>query len=300
MEGAARMFRNKDLRGIRLSEQAKNLGSALQENVGLWVECRSVRATHSRFRGLAQSHSWPPLSPVISERTEFHFGKLKMPIRGHASPRRGKKHGGRGIHSPRRVTPLTIASPSSQSYVDSDSDTDNSVQIVTFRYIRRTNRPIVSTLITVVFAEEEDEAGKGKGIDEMQKQTPNRSPQSSSQEDSSYQPSTQSQPEEDSTGNHAKEQHEALREICSLIDMEISSSKAQNVHEEVKMPERLFGGRLYPVLPPGFRRLEDIPCGMEIDFLPDPEREAAEWEAEQNAAKQKAEEDKVEDSSGKE
>lgn len=82
--------------------------------------------------------------------------------------------------------------------------------------------------------------------------------------------------------------------------METSNSKAKNAPEEEKMPERFFGGRLYPVLPPGFLRLEDIPCGMEIDFLPDPKREAAEWEAEQNAAKQKAEEDKGADGSGKE
>lgn len=117
-----------------------------------------------------------------------------MPIQGHASPRRGKKHGGRGVHSPCRVSPLTVASPSSPGYVDSDSDTDNSVQMVTFRYIRRTNRPIVSTLITVVFTEEEDAEDKGKGIYEMQEQSSNRSPQGSSQEDSSYQPSNQSQP----------------------------------------------------------------------------------------------------------
>ena len=94
---------------------------------------------------------------------------------------------------------------------------------------------------------------------------------------------------------HSKEQHEALREICSLIDMEITSqaqhqetdSQAQKLPADDKKPVHFFGGRLYPILPPGILRLEDIPAGMEIECVPDPEREEAEWEAEQLAAKQK-------------
>jgi hypothetical protein len=298
----ARMFKNCDFRVIRLSEQAENSGSELQRNVGLRVESRSVRGVLLSFRGSAQRLSWPPLSPFFSEkyhwRPVFKFGRVNMPIRGHASPRRGKKHGGRDVHSPCRVSPLTVASPSSPGYEDLDSDTDNSVQMITFRYIRRTNRPIVSALITVVFTEEEDIEGKGKGILDKPEQSSNKSPQDGSQEDSSYQPSTQSHPDDDSTGIHAKEQNEALREICGLIDMEISSPKAKNLPAEEKPPERFFGARLYPVLPPGYLRFEDIPCGVEVDFLPDPEREAEEWEAEQKAAKQKAEEDKMAEETG--
>ena len=72
------------------------------------------------------------------------------------------------------------------------------------------------------------------------------------------------------------------------------------IPDEDKKPEHFFGGRLYPVLPPGFLRLEDIPVGMEIEFVPHPEWEEAEWEAEQQAAKQKENEVQAAAEEGKE
>lgn len=56
-----------------------------------------------------------------------------------------------------------------------------------------------------------------------------------------------------------------------------------------KEPYRVFGNILYLKLPPRIHRLEDIPDGMEVTWEPDPEREAAEWEAEHREAADQAE-----------
>jgi len=319
---AARMSGRGEFSLTGLSEQARDFGSALQDNVGLWAEKKSVSASKPRgkpnfwsgkqncFRGSEQFEIWSPLLQFITERrakqTLLQLYRLRMPLRGHASPSRGRNHGqrgnpgGRGVHNPQRVSPLAYASPSSPGSDDSDADISNSVQTVKFRYFRRTNKPIVSTLITVIFTEEEGEEGKGKGIYEEQEPSSNNSSQSGSQEESSYLPSSQSKLEEESTGFHSKEQNEALREICSLMDMEITSSVAKKMPDDDKKPARFFGSRLYPILPPGILRLEDIPAGMEIEYVPDPEREEAEWEAEQQAAKQKENEDQAAAEKGKE
>jgi len=250
------------------------------------------------FRSSSCLKNWPPLSyfckAKLVQKTQLNFYSSRMPLRGHASPSRGRRSGkkadsgGRGTHNPQRISPLACVSPNSQSSDDSDSDVINSVQTIRFKYIRRSNKPIISAILTVVFSEENDEVGKGKVVFEEQGSSPTNSSKSGSQEESSYLPSSQSKLEEESTGFQSKEQTEALKEICSLMDMETNSPEAKKIPEDVKKPDRFFGGRLYPVLPPGFRSLEDIPCGVEIECLPDPEREEAEWRAEQEEAMQRA------------
>jgi len=305
-----------------LSEQAKDFDSALQDTGGLWAEEKIVSVSKPRgkptyrsgkkncFRGRKQFAIWPPLLQFFMEKpakeTQLKLYRFRMPLRGHASPSRDKNPGkrgntgGRGVHSPQKVTPLAFASPNSPGSDESDSDISNSVQTVRFKYFRRTKKPFVSAMITVVFSEEDGEEDKGKGICVEQEPSSNNSSQSGSQEESSYLPSSQSKLEEESTGFHSKEQNEALREICSLMDMEITSSVAKKMPEDDKQPARFFGSRLYPILPPGILRLEDIPAGMEIEYVPDPEREEAEWEAEQQAAKQKENEDQAAAEEGKE
>ena len=139
-----------------LSEQARDFSSALHDNVGLWAEKESVEAgkpggkpnfwsgKQNRFRGREQFEIGSSLLLFISERrakqTLLQHYRLRMPIRGYASPRRGRNQGqrgnpgGRGVHSPRRVSPLAYASPSSPGSDDSDSDISFSVQTVKFKY----------------------------------------------------------------------------------------------------------------------------------------------------------------------
>ena len=300
-----------------LPVQARVFDSVLHEREALRAGEKRVRECKQRshlaywsrkpnwFRGGNCFKIWPPLlhffTTKLVQKTQLQLYSFRMPLRGHASPSRGRnsgkkaESGGRGAHKPQRISPLACVSPSSPGSDESNSDIINSVQTIRFNYIRRSNKPIVSAMITVVFSEENEEEGKGKGIWEEQEPSSNNSSQSDSQEESSYLPSSQSKLEEESTGIHSKEQNEALRVICSLMDMEITSSaqhqvldpQAQNMPEEDKKPARFFGSRLYPILPPGILRLEDLPAGMEVVCVPDPEREEVEWEAEQQAAKQK-------------
>jgi hypothetical protein len=235
------------------------------------------------------------------EATEHH--KLKMAPRQRATPRRGRnsgqrgQSGGRGVQSPRRVSPLACASPSSIGSEDSGNDISNTVQTVKFKYKRRTNKPVVSALITVVFTEEDEEEDSGKEVSEEKELSSNTSSQSRGKEDSSYLPSSESRLEEDSTGVHSEEQNEVLKEIGSIMDKDatnmaqqpLEEAQAMEVSRKGKEPDRVFGNILYLKLPPGIHRLEDIPDGMEVTWEPDPEREAAEWEAEHREAADQAE-----------
>jgi hypothetical protein len=226
-----------------------------------------------------------------------------MAPRQRATSRRGRNYGqrgqsgGRGIQIPRRVSPLAYASPSSFGSEDSGNAISNTVQSAMFKYKCRTNRPIISALITVIFNEEDEEEDNGKEESEEKEHSSDNSSQRRGKEDSSYLPSSQSRLEEDSSCVQSEEQNEVLQEIVSIMAQDDTTMAQQSsegpqateASRKNKEPDVVFGHVLYPKLPQGIHRLEDIPDGMEVTCELDPEREGAEWEAAKRAAADRAE-----------
>lgn len=159
----------------------------------------------------------------LSSRFRAAVKRIHMAPRLRTTPRRGRHHGqrggvgGRGTHSPRRVSPLACASPSSNRSDDSGQSISNTVQSARFQYRRRTNKPFISVLVMVIFSEEDEEEVSMKDPFEEQSPSPsNNSSPSRWMEDSSYAPSLQSKIEEESTFAHTEEQVEVLEEIVSM------------------------------------------------------------------------------------
>lgn len=155
--------------------------------------------------------------------TSINKNPIFMAPRFKATPRRGRhsgQHGGdggRGRYSPRRISPLAQASPPSNRSGDSEQFICNTVQSARFRFRRRTNRPFISTLVTVIFEEEdEEENSMTNSSAEQTPSNPNSSSPSRGIEDSSYAPSSQSKIKEESAGDYIEEQAEVIQEIVGL------------------------------------------------------------------------------------
>lgn len=229
-----------------------------------------------------QDDSGQPLSSsfLASDKSNHMAPRLR------ATPRRGRNYGqrggagGRGSHSPRRVSPLAFASPPSTRSDDSGHSNSNTLQYARFQFRRRTNKPLISALVMVIFLEEDEEEASLKEPSEEQSPSPsNNSSPSRWMEDSSYAPSSQRKIEEESTFAHTEEQAEALQEIGSMKDknsLDMAQETAKTPQERVdirqtspekqtmnKKPDNSFATLLYPKLPPGMK-LEDVQDGVEI------------------------------------
>lgn len=211
---------------------------------------------------------------------------ISMAPRYRATPRWGRHQGQRsgagrrGNRSPRRISPLNCASPSSNRTEDSGQSIFNSVQSARFHYRRRTNRPVISALITIIFEEEDGVEGTSE---EHLPGSSNISSPSGRREDSSYAPSSPSKLVAESSPAPTEEQVEARAEIGSMLDLnepvmaqdqprslqeqEDATTSAPQTHGEPKLPDFHYANTLYPILPPGMK-LEDVPEGMEISWEP--------------------------------
>ena len=143
---------------------------------------------------------------------------------------------------------------------------------------------MVKAMITIIFSEENEEEGNWKD------DTEEKAPPSSDNSDSSYSPELQSRLDEESTLGYSAEQAEALQEIGSLkgkepmetsenptnAQMEVQGSKPSSPQSTMRneATEDSFDYTLYLKLPPGIDRLEDLPDGMEVTWVRDPERAA--------------------------
>lgn len=229
----------------------------------------------------------------LQAKTEHPLHSMAPRLR--ATPRRGRNYGqrggsgGRGNQSPRRISPLACASPPSTRSEDSGHSISNTVQSARFQFRRRTNKPLISALITVIFSKEDKEEGSLK--EDTEEQTPSPSDNSSQRrwmEDSSYIPSSQSKLDEDSTFAHSEEQAEVLQEIGSMKDknnMDIAQQKAEapqamDVTRQVspqkkamdKEPDNSFANILYLKLPPGMKP-EDVQDGVKVTWERAPDKE---------------------------
>jgi len=220
---------------------------------------------------------------------------LMAPHGGHKTPRRGghssQSSGTKqsGQPSPKRISPLACASPPSGASTHSE-DLDNTVQIATFRYHRRTNKPVVKARITVIFDEEDEAEDSCKN--DLGEKTPTTSENSSKAKDNSYNPEVQSRIEEDSTEGYSAEQEEAAKELSSLkrkepmdsaegileAHMDSHCSKFTPTQSGLKNEEEedSLDYALYLKLPPGYDRIEDVPEGVEVTWEPDPVQAAEE------------------------
>lgn len=149
-----------------------------------------------------------------------------------------------------------------------------------FRYRRRTNKPFISALITVIFEEEDVE--KASLEDQSAENSPNSSP-SKGRKDSSYSPSSRSKLVDESSPAPTEEQAEALEEIVSILDskepIQVQEQEAvlqdqvepkptsPHPQSQPELPDFYYANTLYPRLPPGMK-LEDLPVGMEISWEP--------------------------------
>lgn len=159
------------------------------------------------------------------------------------------------------------------------------VQSAKFHYRRRTDWPVISTLITVIFEEEDETEGtsaEGSGAEQSPGNSNISSP-SWGREDNSYSPSSPSKLVEESSPAPTEEQAEARAEMGSMLDLNEpkmvqdqtaipqerveATTPAPQQQEEPTLPDFYYANTLYPKLPPGMK-LEDVPEGMEISWEP--------------------------------
>lgn len=253
------------------------------------------------FQAVDNSHFicgtvWCPLTKLFryhlstGQVLSFHFPArnsiIPMAPRYRGTPRRGRHQGqrggagGRGTQSPHRVSPLARVSPASNSSEDSGNSLRNAVQMAKFKYRRRTNRPFVSALITVIFEEEDEENASSE--DQSAENSPNSS-FSKGRKDSSNSPSSRSKLVDESSPAPTEEQDEALEEIVSILDsnelvpvQEQETGLQERVEpkpispqpqSQPELPDFYYTNTLYPRQPSGMK-LEDVSVGMEISWEP--------------------------------
>lgn len=92
-------------------------------------------------------------------------------------PWRGSNSGSRdrGGSAPQRITPLASASPSSLPSDHSRPSLNSSFQTTRFKFKSRLIKPLISTIITVIFSEEEDELTSSDETSKAQSQSQNSS-----------------------------------------------------------------------------------------------------------------------------
>lgn len=232
---------------------------------------------------------------ICSNSSRYRVISIMAPRVGHKVPRRGGHSSQTSdtrrsqLPRPKRIPPLACASPPSGASPPSNASTpledlDNTVQIATFRYRRRTNKPVVKARITVIFDEEDEE--EESCTNDSGKKTPTPSENSSKAKDNSYNPEIQSRIEEESTEDYLAEQEEAAKELNSLkrkepmdstegilqAHMDPHGSKLTPTQSGLKNEEEedSLDYALYLKLPPGYDSIEDVPEGVEVTWEPDP------------------------------